>query len=154
MADHIRKRHNKTLLVYHLVCPVKFRRNVFTDASEQTLKQTCVELGMRYEIRFLEIGIDGDHAHFLFQTIPNRSVSDLVKLIKSITAKRLFEKHPEVKRFLWGGSFWTMGYYINTVGQYGNLAMLQNYVKRQGAQNYKQIHHETLSMFAQTEPTA
>jgi REP element-mobilizing transposase RayT len=147
MIEHIHKRHNKSLLVYHLVCPVKYRRNVFTEESEQTLKHTCLELGLRYEITFLEIGIDGDHAHFLIQTIPSMSVSDVVKLIKSITAKRLFEKHPEVKRFLWGSNFWTMGYYVNTVGQYGNLTMLQNYVKKQGHKDYKQVHHQTLSLF-------
>ena len=120
MVDHIRKRHNKSLLIYHIVCPVKYRRNVFTDASEATLKRVCLELGIRYEITFLEIGIDGDHVHFLIQSVPNKCVSDLVKIIKSITAKHLFKQHPEVKTFLWGGNFWTMGYYINTVGQYGN----------------------------------
>jgi putative transposase len=147
MVDHIRKRHNKSLLVYHLVCPVKFRRKVFTEAVSTTLKQTCLELGLRYEISFLEIGIDEDHAHFLIQTVPNKSVSDIAKLIKSITAKHLFIAHPEVKKFLWGGNFWTMGYYVNTVGQYGNLAMLQNYVKKQGNQGYEQLHHQTLSLF-------
>ena len=147
MIDHIHKRHNKTLLVYHVVCPVKYRRDVFTEASEQTLKRTCLELGIRYEIRFLEIGVDGDHAHFLIQTVPNMCVSDIVKLIKSITAKRLFEHHPEVKKFLWGGNFWTMGYYANTVGQYGNLAMLQNYVKKQGRKDYQQLHQQTLPLF-------
>jgi len=147
MVEHIRKRHNKSLLVYHLVCPVKFRRKVFTEAITATLKQTCLELGLRYEISFLEIGIDEDHAHFLIQTVPNKSVSDIAKLIKSITAKHLFIAHPEVKRFLWGGNFWTMGYYVNTVGQYGNLAMLQNYVKKQGHQGYEQLHCQTLSLF-------
>ena len=147
MIEHIRKRHNKSLLVYHLVCPVKFRRKVFTEAVATTLKQTCLELGLRYEISFLEIGIDEDHAHFLIQTVPNKSVSDIAKLIKSITAKHLFITHPEVKRFLWGGNFWTMGYYVNTVGQYGNLAMLQNYVKKQGHKGYEQLHHETPSLF-------
>ena len=147
MANHLRKRHNKNLLVYHLVCPVKYRRNVFTEASEQTLKRVCLELGIRYEIQFLEIGIDSDHAHFLIQTVPNMSVSDTVKLIKSITAKHLFARHPEVKKFLWGGHFWTMGYYVNTVGQYGNLALLQHYVKRQGRSGYTQLHHQNLSLF-------
>lgn len=147
MIDHLRRRHNKSLLVYHLVCPVKFRRKVFTEAVATTLKQTCLELGLRYEISFLEIGIDEDHAHFLIQTVPNKSVSDIAKLIKSITAKYLFIAHPEVKKFLWGGNFWTMGYYINTVGQYGNLAMLQNYVKKQGIKDYEQLYHQTLSLF-------
>ena len=147
MVEHILKRHNKSLLVYHVVCPVKFRRKVFTEVVSTTLKQVCLELGLRYEISFLEIGIDEDHAHFLIQTVPNRSVSDLVKLIKSITAKHLFKQHPEVKTFLWGGNFWTMGYYVNTVGQYGNLAMLQNYVKKQGTATYQQLHTQTLALF-------
>ena len=151
MVEHIHKRHNKSLLVYHIVCPVKYRRDVFTEASEQTLKRICLELGIRYEIQFLEIGIDGDHVHFLIQTVPNMCVSDLVKLIKSITAKRLFAEYPEVKKFLWGGNFWTMGYYVNTVGQYGNLTMLQNYVKKQSHRNYQQIHHQTLSLFAEID---
>ena len=147
MADHILKRHNKSLLIYHLVCPVKYRRNVFTEESQQTLKHVCLELGLRYEITFLEIGIDGDHVHFLIQLVPHQRVSDIVGLIKSIAAKKLFRQHPEVKRFLWGGNFWTMGYYINTVGQYGNLAMLTNYVQKQGHKNYTQLHTEVPTLF-------
>ena len=147
MADHIHKRHNKNLIVYHVVCPAKFRRKVFTDRVSTTLKQVCLELGLRYEISFLEIGIDEDHAHFLIQTVPNKAVSDIVKLIKSITAKHIFKTHPEVKTFLWGGNLWTMGYYVNTVGQYGNLAMLQNYVKKQGIPAYEQLHTQTLTLF-------
>ena len=99
-----------------------------------------MELGERYEINFLEIGTDNDHVHFLFQTIPSRSVTDTVKIIKSITAKQIYKHHPEVKKFLWGGNIWTMGYYINTVGQCGNLKMLQNYVKNQGIPAYTQLH--------------
>ena len=118
------------LLIYHLVCPVKYRRKVFNEGIEYALKCICLELGIRYEIKFLQIGIDEDHTHFLIQTIPNKSISEIVTTIKSITAKRIFKLHPEVKNFLWGGNFWTSGYYINTVGQYGNLKMIENYVKK------------------------
>jgi REP element-mobilizing transposase RayT len=145
--EHIRKRHNVSLIIYHLVCPAKFRREIFSEGVRTTLKQTCVELGTRYEINFLEIGLDDDHVHFLIQTIPHRSVSDTVKIIKSITAKQLYRHHPEVKKFLWGGNIWTMGYYINTVGQYGNLTMIQNYVKKQGIPNYTQVHMQQASLF-------
>jgi putative transposase len=147
MPEHVRKRHNVNLLIYHLVCPAKYRRKVFTDESEQTLKCICLELGIKYELNFLEIGVDEDHVHFLFQSIPNKSISDTVKLIKSITAREIFKVHPEVKRFLWGGNLWTMGYYINTVGQYGNLKMLENYVKNQGNTNYKQLHSGRPTLF-------
>ena len=147
MADHLLKSHNKTLIIFHLVCPVKFRRDIFTSGNEATFKSVCLELGLRYEYKFLEIGIDGDHVHFLIQTIPNIQIARMVQTIKSITAREMFRRQPEVKKFLWGGEFWTDGYYLNTVGQYGNLKMLENYVKKQGIPGYKQIYTQTLSLF-------
>jgi len=147
MVDHIFKSHNKTLLIFHLVCPVKYRRKVFTEGNETTFKSICLELSTRYPYQFLEIGLDEDHAHFLIQTVPNIWISGMVAVIKSITAREMFERHPEVKIFLWGGEFWTDGYYLNTVGQYGNLKMLENYVKKQGFKNYRQLYRQTLSLF-------
>lgn len=101
-------------------------------------------MAVRYNYTFLEIGIDEDHVHFLIQTFPNIQISNMVQAIKSITAREMFERHSEVKIFLWGGQFWTDGYYINTVGQYGNLKMIENYVKKQGTKNYKQLHFQKL----------
>ena len=147
MADHLFRRHNKNLLIFHLVCPVKYRRKVFTDAVSQSLRSVCLELGIRYEYRFLEIGTDEDHVHFLIQTIPHTLISGMVDTIKSITARHIFATHPEVKEFLWKQKFWTDGYYINTVGQYGNLTMITNYVKNQGFKAYTQIHSETPTLF-------
>ncbi len=146
-AKHITKSHNRTLLIYHLVCPVKYRRDIFTDDVTQTLKSVCLEFAPAYHIRFLEIGADNDHVHFLIQTIPNICFSDIVKKIKSITAKQIFKTHPEVKMALWGGSLWTSGYYVNTVGQYGNLEMIKNYVKNQGIEGYEQLHQEQPTLF-------
>ena len=147
MVNHIYKRHTKSLLIFHIVCPVKYRRNVFTEEISQTLKSVCLELGIRYEYTFLEIGIDENHVHFLVQVVPNTLISAMVNTIKSITARLIFEKHPEVKTFLWKRKFWTDGYYINTVGQYGNLNMITNYVKNQGIKEYIQIHQEDLTLF-------
>ena len=144
MVDHIFQSHNKTLLIFHLVCPVKFRRDVFTSGNETTFKSICLELALRYDYIFLEIGIDEDHVHFLIQTVPNILMSSMVQTIKSITAIEMFKRHPEVKRFLWGGEFWTDGYYLNTVGQYGNLKMIENYVKKQGIKGYRQLHQQSL----------
>ena len=140
MVDHFFKSHNKTLLIFHLVCPVKYRRKIFTRENETTFKSICLELGERYNYNFIEIGMDENHVHFLIQTFPNILISDMVKAVKSITAREMFKRHPEVKMFLWGGEFWTDGYYLNTVGQYGNLKMLENYVKKQGIKHYRQLH--------------
>ena len=109
----------------------------------------CLEIGMRYDYEFLEIGIDENHVHFLIQTFPNIQIFRMVQTIKSLTAREMFKHHPEVKKFLWGGQFWTDGYYLNTVGQYGNLKMIENYVKKQGKKDYKQLHFQNLKSYSQ-----
>jgi len=120
MNEHILKRHNKTLLLYHLVFPAKYRREIFTDAVSATLKELCFEISGRYEIHFVEVGMDDDHVHFLIQSIPSLSISRIVMIIKSVTAKKIFQRHEEVKNFLWGGNLWTSGFYANTVSEYAN----------------------------------
>jgi len=135
-----------TLILYHIVCPAKYRRKVFTEGVELSLRNVCLEIGKRYEIHFVEIGADEDHVHFLVQGVPIMSTSRIVQIIKSITAKEIFKRHPEVKKMLWGGKFWTSGYYLNTVGQYDNENIIKNYVKNQG-KNYKQIYRGQLTLF-------
>ena len=146
MSEHIYKSHNKTLLLYHIVFPVKYRREALTPRVSESLKEICIGISERYEIHFVEIGTDVDHVHFLVQSVPVRSVSEIVRTIKSITARRLFERHPEVKELLWGGNFWTSGYYVNTVGQYGNEDVIKKYVEGQGKE-YSQIYNAQLTLF-------
>jgi len=69
-------------------------------------------------------------------------------MLKSITAKRLFQRFPEVKTKLWGGRFWTSGFYANTVGQYSNEEVIRAYVKNQGMeQEYIKVHSDQLTLF-------
>jgi REP element-mobilizing transposase RayT len=58
----------------------------------------------------------------------------------------VFQSFPSIKKELWGGSFWTSGYYANIVGQYGNLEVIKNYVENQGKE-YKQIYTEQLRLW-------
>ena len=146
MSEHISKSHNRTLLLYHLVCPAKYRRKVFSEEVEKTLKEVCVEMENCYEIYFVEIGADEDHVHFLLQSVPMMPPTKMVRMIKSITAREIFRLHPGVKKMLWGGEFWTDGYYLNTVGRYGNEKVISEYVKKQG-KTYKQIHRVQLRLF-------
>ena len=88
MSEHILKRHNKTLILYHIVCPAKYRQKVFTQEVELSLQNICNEIAKRYEIHFVEIGSDKDHVHFLVQSVPVLSPSRVVQIIKSITAKK------------------------------------------------------------------
>ncbi len=146
MSEHVLKRHNKSLILYHLVCPAKYRRDVFSPEVTKTLKDVCLGIEKRYEIGYHEIGADEDHVHFLIQSIPDFAPARITQITKSITAREIFKTHPEVKKKLWGGEFWTKGYYINTVGQYGNEKVIANYVKNQG-RTYSQIHRGQPSLF-------
>ena len=148
MSEYVHKSHNVSVLLYHFVCPAKYRRVVFTKEIDQTLKEVCLGISMRYEIDFIEIGTDKDHVHFLIQSIPMNSPSKIIQAVKSITAKEVFRLHPEVKQQLWGGEFWTKGYYVNTVGRHGDENTIQAYVQAQGKENeYEQLHQQQLRLF-------
>ena len=139
MSEYIHKSHNVSVLIYHYVCPAKYRRIIFTDEVDNALREVCEEISKRYDINFLEIGTDEDHVHFLIQSIPWISPSQIAKVVKSITAKEIFKRCPEVKQKLWGGELWSDGYFVSTVGKHGNEKQIENYVRQQG-KAYTKIH--------------
>ena len=97
MSEQIHKKHNVSVLLYHLVCPTKYRKAVITSDVDEKLKEICAEISLRYEIEFLEIGTDSDHVHFLVQSVPMYSPTKILRTIKSITAKEIFRQMPEVQ---------------------------------------------------------
>ena len=139
MSEYIHKSHNVTVLLYHLVLPAKYRRAVFDEHVDDVLRDICLEIQDRYQVRFLEIGTDKDHVHFMVQSVPTYSVTRIVTLVKSLTAREIFRRCPEVKKKLWGGEFWTDGYFASTVGKHGNEEVIGKYVKNQKME-YKKLH--------------
>lgn len=123
--------------MYHFVLPAKYRRVVIDEKVDQVLKETCVEISKRYPIYFLEIGTDKDHVHFLVQSVPKYSPTQIVRVIKSITAREVFAQCPDVKKKLWGGEFWSDGFYVATVSAHGNEEVVAKYVKNQGKEYNK-----------------
>ena len=148
-SEYIHKSHNVSVLLYHFVCPAKYRRVVFSKKVDESLKNICLEISKRYDIFFMEIGVDKDHVHFLIQSVPTKSPTQIITIVKSLTAKEIFKKHPEVKKQLWGGEFWTDGYFVNTVSKFGDESSISKYVRDQGLEKeYKVLHKESqLSLF-------
>ena len=139
MSKLLRLSHNASNLVYHLVCPIKYRRDIITERVKHTIMLTCSKIETNHKIYFIEVGTDGDHVHFLFQSVPTHSPTSLVKVIKINIAKAIFKYNPEVKRYLWAGELWTDGFYMNTVSAEVTEKTIANYVKRQGNGNYCKI---------------
>ena len=73
MSEYLHKSHNVSVLLYHFVCPAKYRRIVFSAVVDQSLKEICIEISIRYDIVFIEIGTDADYVHFLVQSVPVES---------------------------------------------------------------------------------
>ncbi len=148
MSKLVRKSHNESVLIYHYICPAKYRRVVFDQKVDEQLKEVCLEIAKRYQIEFIEIGTDKDHVHFLIQSVPTYSPKKIIQTVKSLTAREIFRRAPEVKKKLWGGEFWSDGYYVSTVGRYGREETIRKYVKEQGKEEeYQQLHEQQLKLF-------
>ena len=148
MSKYIHKSHNVSVLLYHFVCPAKYRKVIFDKEVDETLKEVCLEISKRYEINLPKIGIDKDHVHFLIQKVPKYSVTQIIRIIKSITAKKIFVKHPQVKEELWGSEFWSDGFFVNTVSKFGSEDTISKYVKDQGIEKeYKKLYDQQISLF-------
>ena len=148
-SQYIHKSHNVSVLLYHFVCPAKYRRVVLSKTMDETMKNICIEIEKRYEVYFLEIGTDDNHVHFLLQSVPTKSPTQIIKMLKSVTAREVFRLHPEVKKQLWGGEFWTDGYFVNTVSKFGDESTISKYVREQGIEKeYTVLHKATqLALF-------
>ena len=140
----VRKSHNVSSLIYHIVCPIKYRRDIISDKVKYTIFRTCKTLSENHELYFIEVGADGNHVHFLVQTVPTYSPTELVTIIKSNIGKAVFKYNPEVKRYLWGGEFWTDGYFVATVSETVTEEAIADYVRNQGHNQYDKIIEDTL----------
>jgi len=137
----IHKSHNVAVLMYHLVFSAKYPSAVFSGAVDSELRAICLEIAKRYELIFLEIGVDSDQVHFLVQSVPTYSPKKIVQIIKSLTAKETFKRCLEVKTQLLGGKFWNDGYFASTVAKHGNEDMIGKYAKNQG-NKYTMLHQD------------
>ena len=124
---------------YHLVFPVKYRKALLSAEIVVTIRETMKGIEERYDLVIEQFGDDKNHIHLLVSFHPKYSIGQIVRNFKSVTAKQLFLYHPALKKDLWGGEFWTDGYYAATVGTGGNWAVVEKYVRNQGA-NPNDLH--------------
>ena len=117
---------------YHLVFPVKYRKALLRAEIATACKTLAYGIAERYELTIEQLGTDGDHIHLLVSFHPKYSIGQFVRIFKSNVARELFRQFPALKKELWGGEFWTDGYYAATVSTAGNWAVVEAYVRNQG----------------------
>ena len=117
---------------YHIVFPVKYRKTLLDSEVTNIIQETAEGIAERYPIEMEAIGCDKDHIHLLCGAHPKVAPGGIVQIFKSITAREIFRRNPSVKKELWGGEFWTDGYYVATVGERANWDTVEKYVQKQG----------------------
>lgn len=101
---------------YHFVWPTKYRREVLTGKIAEDLKILHEKIAKEKGVTLVTQEIMPDHVHLFITMHPKFAPADIVKIFKGITAKKLFELHPEIKNKLWNGHLWNPSYYLGTCG--------------------------------------
>jgi putative transposase len=117
---------------YHIVFPVKYRKTLLDEEVKKNIIETATGIEERHAIEMEAIGCDKDHIHVLCSAHPKIAPGAIVRIFKSITARELFRRKPLVKKELWGGEFWTDGYYVGAVGEHANWDTVEQYIQSQG----------------------
>ena len=126
-----RSAHSVYSLHYHLVVVTKYRRKaLYDEAIRERLKQIIWSLADELGIEILAQEPAEGHIHILFTATPTTNLSNVVNVIKGVTARRLRQEFPQTKEFLWGDSFWSNSYFIASTGQV-SLDVLMQYVESQ-----------------------
>ena len=129
-----RNTHHVFRIMYHFVWIPKYRRKVFVEPYRSVLKGIIEQIGYDYNIEIVELEVPTDHIHMVVRSEPKVSPSDIMQIIKSISARQFFRLHPEIKKkYFWGGKLWTQSYFVETIGN-ANEETIRRYVQNQLAE--------------------
>lgn len=125
--------HCQYQIRYHFVWGVKYARKLLFGDRIRYLKRVIEEIGVKYDYQIEAVGTDENHLHLFAGAHPAVSPARLAQTVKSIIARELFREYPVIRRFLWGGSLWAIGYYVRTVSDGPLEKVIKEYVDSQGS---------------------
>lgn len=124
--------HNISECYYHIQLTVKYRKALLDQKVQEITVETLKGFKERYDIELDTIGFDKNHIHILCRFLPKYSGGQVIRTIKSIIGRQILKLVPGIKKELWGGEFWTDGYYIATISGRGNKDVIEQYIRKQG----------------------
>ena len=117
-------------MYYHFVWSTKYRRKVLVGPVAEDLRALHQRIATERDIKLVDQEIMPDHVHLFVNAHPKNAPADIVKVLKGITAKKLFETHPELRNQLWNGHLWNPSYYVGTCGD-ATKDVIERYVAMQ-----------------------
>ena len=118
-------------LKYHMVWVPKYRKMILRGELAKGIKKSFQEISERYGFDIDTMEVKDDHVHLFLSAPPRYCPARIVQIIKSISAKMVFKEFPEVKKQLWGGEFWSDGYFVRSVGDKVTSEVIRRYIKYQ-----------------------
>jgi putative transposase len=126
------RNHAAFRLHYHLVLSMKYRHKCLTAEMLSEMETIISSVLTAWDAKLVEFGGEADHVHLLFEAPPTTRLSDLVKNIKSVTARKLRKQFAEhLAKYYWKPYFWNRAYAIISVGSRANIEQLLEYIKNQ-----------------------
>ena len=131
MSSVKRAKHAVYDLKYHFVWVPKYRKLVLQGPVAESLKEIFQGIAERYGFEIDTLEVMSDHVHLFLLVPPKYSPSQVVQIIKSISARKLFRSHPKLREELWGGELWGDGYFVRSVGDEVTSEVIRRYIKLQ-----------------------
>ena len=123
--------HTRYELKYHFVWCPKYRRVVLKGNIARYLAKIIYGVAERYDLSIVELAVMPDHVHMFVSASPELAPASIIQTVKSITARKLFERFPGIKNLLWGGALWARGYFVMSSGSGTTDDMIRQYIKEQ-----------------------
>ena len=126
-----RTKHAVYDLKYHIVWIPKYRKDILEKEVSDYLKATFNKIAEEYGFRIDTMEVMADHVHIFVEVLPKYSPAQVVQIMKSISARKIFEKFPELRKQLWAGELWNDGYFVRSVGDEVTADIIRKYIEYQ-----------------------
>lgn len=131
MTKYRRQKHNKFLLMYHIIFVVKYRKPLLVKYG-QWMIDFILQISDEYDFDIREIEVDRDHIHLMIESIPKLSPLQIIRILKQRTTYQIWQKFPDLQKHFWKEkTFWSDGYFCSTIGN-ASLDTIKAYIESQG----------------------
>ena len=126
-----RTKHAVYELKYHVVWVPKYRAYILGGEVSRYLKEVFSRIAEEYGFNIDTMEVMEDHVHIFIEAPPACSPAQVVQIMKSISARELYKKFPEMRKAMWSGKIWNEGYFVRSVGDKVTSEIIRKYIKYQ-----------------------
>ena len=116
-------------LKYHFVWIPKYRKKVLNENIAKRVEEIFREIAQVYEFEIETMAIVEDHVHIFLSAPPKYAPGQIVRILKSRSAKMVFKEFPQVRKELWAGELWSDGYFVRSVGDQVTTEIIKRYIE-------------------------